>query len=48
MEFLDKNTPQVQFDNICAFMLAGMSTNRAELVKVNGFSAISSNDEAEK
>ena len=48
MKLLDNKTPQVEFDNIYAFILAEMSTNKAELVKVNGYSAIVSSDEAAK
>ena len=35
MELLDNRTPQIMFDNICEFILAGMSTNKAERVRVN-------------
>ena len=28
MEFLDNNTPQVDFDNIHAFIISGISTNK--------------------
>ena len=38
---------QVDFDNIHAFILASMSTNEAELAKVNGYGSIVANDESE-
>ena len=47
MKFLDNKTPKVEFENICVLILSGMSNNNAELVKVNGYGAISSNDESE-
>ena len=46
MQFLYNKTHQVEFDNIHAFILAGMSTNRAELAKVNGYGSKAVNDEA--
>ena len=46
MEFLDNKTPKYELDNINVLFLAGMSTNKAELVKVNGFGTMASNDEA--
>ena len=48
MKFLDKKTPQVEFDNIHVFITSGMSTNKEELVKVNWYDAIAVNDEVEK
>ena len=45
MEFLYNKTPQVDSDNIHALILAGMLTNEVELVQVNGYDAISANDE---
>ena len=35
-----------RFDNINEFILAVIPTNKAELVKVNGYGAIAFNDEA--
>ena len=46
MKLCDNKTPHIDFYNIHAFILAGMSNNKAELVKVNGYGAISANDEA--
>ena len=46
MELLDNKTPQVEFDNIHVLIIAGMSTNKSELVKVIGYDTIASNDEA--
>ena len=46
MKFLDNKIPQVEFDNINTLILVGMSTEKAELAKVNGYGAISANDEA--
>ena len=43
MELLDKNTPQSEFDKIYALILKVMSANKEELVKVNGYGAISAN-----
>ena len=45
MELLDKKTSQVEFDNIRALILVGMSTNKSELVKFNGYGAIFANGE---
>ena len=42
MELLDNKTPQVEFDNIHT-----LSSNNTELVKLNGYSAISSNDDSQ-
>ena len=44
MELLDKNTPQSEFDKIYALILKVMSANKEELVKVNGYGAISDNN----
>ena len=41
MELLDNKTPQVEFDRIHAYILAGMSTNKSEISKVNGYGSIS-------
>ena len=46
MEFLDNKTPKYELDNINVLVLAGMSTNKAEPVKVNGYVVIAVNDEA--
>ena len=46
MLFLDKTIPQVELDNIHALILAGISTNKAEVVEVNGYGAIYADDEA--
>ena len=46
MEFLYNKTPKVELYNIHALILSGVSTNNAELVKVNGYGTISANDEA--
>ena len=46
MEFLCNKIPQVEFDNINALIISGISTNKAELVKVNGYGAIADNDES--
>ena len=46
MKFLDKKTPQVEFDNIYEFIIVGMSNNKAKIVQVNGYGAIASNDKA--
>ena len=46
IQFLDNKTPQVEFNNIHAFILAGISTNKAYLVKVNEYGDMFSNDEA--
>ena len=45
MILLNNKTPQVEFDNIHAFIIAGMSTKKAGLIKVSGYGAISINDE---
>ena len=45
MNFLEKKTPQVDFENIHALIISGMSTNKAETFQVNGYGAISANDE---
>ena len=37
MELLCKKTPQVEFDNIHVFILTVKSTNKSELLKVNGY-----------
>ena len=46
MKLLDNKTPQVDFDNIRVFIIAAMSINKAELVKVNGCGAVAANDES--
>ena len=46
MEIFDNKTPQIELGNIHSFIISGISTNKAELVEVNGYDAISSNDEA--
>ena len=48
MKFLGNKTPQVYFENIQSFILALISTDKAQLVKVNGYGAIYANDEAIK
>ena len=45
VNFLEKKTPQVDFENIHALIISGMSTNKAETFQVNGYGAISANDE---
>ena len=45
MEFLYTKIPQVEFDNSYALILAVMSNNKAEIVKLNGCVAIASTDE---
>ena len=47
MEFIDNKIPKEKLDNIHTSVLAGMSTNMKELVEVNGWDDISSNDEDE-
>ena len=47
MKFLDNKKPQDDFDNIHAFILVVMSTNKSELFEVNGYGYISSSDGAE-
>ena len=46
MEFLDTKTPQVEFDNIHALILAWISNNKGKPLKVNECGAIAANDEA--
>ena len=46
MEFLDSKTTQVQFDNIHELFIAGIQTNKVELVQVNVYGAIDAIDEA--
>ena len=46
MELLDNKTPKFEFDNINALILAGISISKAEIVKVNGYGDISTNDDA--
>ena len=41
MELLDNTTPQVEFDKFHALILEVISTNKAEVVKVNEYGAIS-------
>ena len=40
MEFIGNKKPQVDSDNSHAFVLSGISTNKEELVKGNGYDAI--------
>ena len=47
MKFLDNKTPQIEFDNIHAF-IAGMLTNKSELFEVNVCGDIDDNDEDAK
>ena len=47
MEFLYNKTPKVELYNIRALIISGVSTNNAELVKVNGYGTIAANDESE-
>ena len=44
MKFLDKKTPQVEFDNMHTLIVKGMSINQEEPVQVYGFGAIAAND----
>ena len=44
MKFLDNKTPKVHFENINAFIIAEMFTNKIELAQVNGYGDISAND----
>ena len=46
MEFLDNATPKQELDTIYSLVLARISTNKAEIVEVNGYVAKYSNDEA--
>ena len=46
MEFLDNKTPQVNFYNIRVLIISVMSTNKSELVKVNGYGAIAANNKS--
>ena len=46
MELLDNRTPQVEFNIIHIFILALLSTNKAELVKVDGHGDVYANYEA--
>ena len=46
MKSLDNKTPQVDFENIHVLIISVISTNKAELFQVNGYSDISANDEA--
>ena len=46
MELLYNKTPQVYFDNIHALIIVVISTNKAELVKVNRYGAIAANNES--
>ena len=43
MKLLYKNTTQVDFENIHELIISRMSTNKAELFKVNGYDAIVAN-----
>ena len=47
MEVLNNKTPHVALVNISAFVLAGMSTNNEELVEMNVYGTIYTNDEAD-
>ena len=46
MKFLYNKTLLVDFDKIHQLIIAGMSTDKEELVLVNGYGTIASNDEA--
>ena len=46
-EILRQKDTQIEFDNIHAFIIKGIFTNKAEIVQVNGCGAKSANDEAE-
>ena len=46
MELFDNKTPRVESDNTHEFIHAGMWNNKEKLVKVNGYGAISVNDDA--
>ena len=46
MEFLENKTTQVEFENIHTLILAVVLTNKAENAKLNGYGAITGNDEA--
>ena len=46
MKLLCNKTTQVEFDNIHASILAVISTIKEEFIKVNGYVAVSANDEA--
>ena len=46
MKLLYNKTLQVDFDKIHPLIIAGMSTDKEELVLVNGYGTIAANDEA--
>ena len=46
MELLDNKTSQLYFENIHAIILAGISTNKKELFKMNGYGSIFANYES--
>ena len=46
MKLLYNKIPQFELDNIHVFILSGISTNKSELVQVNGYDDIYANDEA--
>ena len=45
MKLLDTKTPQVYSDNIHPLIIAGMSTDKAEIFRVNGYGNIANNYE---
>ena len=47
MKLLDNKTPQVDFDNINACVIAEILNNKSELVQVNEYGDIATNDKAE-
>ena len=46
MKLLYNKTPQVEFDNNNVLIIAVMSTNKEELVEVNGYGDKAANEEA--
>ena len=46
MEFLKNKTPKENLVNIHALVLSVMLNNKEEIVKVNGYGAISANNES--
>ena len=46
MKLLDNNTPQVKFENIHELIIELMLTNKSELVQLNEYGAIATNNEA--
>ena len=45
MKLLYFKKPQVEFDNIHVLFIAGILTYKEEIVQVNGYGAIATNDE---